>query len=235
MSDAVSPQNFRKALLVEDEPALATSMEIALRKLHIDHLHVATLAQARDAIELHAFDLILLDRMLPDGDGIGFCREVRSEGFHGSILMLTALGDIDSKVDGLTSGADDYLPKPFDWAEFSARVQALARRHYARPSVGGETSAGLWQRNPQRLRIRGPLGWAELTPLEFKLACFLMDAEGAIVTREALLKEVWGFTLLPKTRTVDHFLGRLRKFFEKDPETPAHFLTVRGAGYRFEP
>ncbi|MGZ3707264.1 MAG: winged helix-turn-helix domain-containing protein, partial [Bdellovibrionota bacterium] len=77
-------------------------------------------------------------------------------------------------------------------------------------------------------------GWVELTPLEFKLAARLILAGGAIVSRDDLLKDVWGFTLLPKTRTVDHFLGRMRKHFEADPENPRHFLTVRGAGYRFE-
>jgi DNA-binding response OmpR family regulator len=85
----------------------------------------------------------------------------------------------------------------------------------------------------ERLRILGPKGWVELTPLEFKLANHLIAAEGAIVSREELLKEVWGFRFLPKTRTTDYFLGRLRKVFERNPDSPKHFLTVRGAGYRF--
>jgi DNA-binding response OmpR family regulator len=121
----------------------------------------------------------------------------------------------------------------------AARIEALTRRTRipktdAKPN---ETSSGadpkLWTCEEKRLRIRGPRGWVELTPLEYKLAQHLIGAQGEIVTREALLKQVWGFTLLPKTRTVDHFLGRLRKAFETNPEEPKHFLTVRGAGYRF--
>jgi two-component system alkaline phosphatase synthesis response regulator PhoP len=118
-------------------------------------------------------------------------------------------------------------------AELSARIEALARRAAQNPApeIGSETP---WTLDEGRLRIRGPSGWVELTPLEFKLARHLMDAKGEIVSRDTLLKAVWGFTLLPKTRTVDHFLGRLRKLFERNPEEPAHFITVRGAGYRFQ-
>src|SRR5262249_464480 len=92
----------------------------------------------------------------------------------------------------------------------------------------------LWSLDIDRLRILGPTGWITLTPLEFKLASKLISAKGTIITRDALLKDVWGFNFLPKTRTVDHFLGRLRKRFERNPEEPRHFITVRGAGYRFE-
>ena len=93
--------------------------------------------------------------------------------------------------------------------------------------------APLWTYETDRLRILGAKGWVELTPLEFKLAIHLIAAKGAIVSREELLKEVWGFRFLPKTRTTDYFLGRLRKSLEKDPDHPKHFVTVRGAGYRF--
>ena len=140
-------------------------------------------------------------------------------------------------------GADDYLAKPFSWEELGARIVALSRRATRETAAAVVTQAApqaapqepsLWQTDPDRLRILGPQGWVELTPLEFRLAAHLITAQGAIVSREDLLKDVWGFTLLPKTRTVDHFLGRLRKHFEDNAEEPKHFLTVRGAGYRFE-
>jgi DNA-binding response OmpR family regulator len=137
---------------------------------------------------------------------------------------------------GLNEGADDYLPKPFSWEELEARVRALSRRRTVAPiKLGRMTPPVRWEIDQNRLRIHGPHGWIELTPLEFKLATKLIEAKGTIISRDDLLKDVWGFTLLPKTRTVDHFLGRLRKHFEKNPEEPKHFLTVRGAGYRFEP
>jgi DNA-binding response OmpR family regulator len=254
--------------LVEDEINLATTLKVALSKLGIRVEHVTTLGEAKDRLKTNPPSLLLLDRTLPDGDGLSLCESIRSE-FHGMILMLTARGEVKDRVQGLHAGADDYLPKPFSWAELEARICALFRRSAQaaalsnRASISSHNSAGdsastapsAWTIDPDRLRILKParsssrqssgesidiagaqaaLDWITLTPLEFKLAAHLISANGAIVTREDLLKDVWGFTLLPKTRTVDHFLGRLRKYFEENPEEPKHFLTVRGAGYRFE-
>ncbi|MGZ3688038.1 MAG: response regulator transcription factor [Bdellovibrionota bacterium] len=226
----MSGELFSEALLVEDEKSLQTALEIALKKLGI-HCRVASnLTQARKLFAEKLPPFILLDRTLPDGDGLTLCRSLREEGYTGAILMLTAHGQVHERVEGLNAGADDYLPKPFSWQELEARIRTLARRAPATPSP----APALWGIDEQRLRIQGPRGWVELTPLEFKLAARLILAGGAIVSRDDLLKDVWGFTLLPKTRTVDHFLGRMRKHFEADPENPRHFLTVRGAGYRFE-
>jgi DNA-binding response OmpR family regulator len=245
----MSAKLFDSALLVEDEPRLADTLKIALRKLEIPARHASTLASARAEILKHPAELVLLDRALPDGDGIALCEELRAEGYTGTILMLTASGQVDARVQGLDAGADDYLPKPFSWLELEARLRALSRRRKvlapaavaaAQASAATATLAEpasvvpVWTLEAERLRIFGPRGWVELTPLEFKLASKLILAQGAIVTRDELLKDVWGFTLLPKTRTVDHFLGRLRKHFERNPEEPDHFLTVRGAGYRFQ-
>lgn len=231
---------FTSALLVEDEPHLADTLKIALRKLEIPARHATTLATARKQLAASPAEFVLLDRALPDGDGLSLCEELRAEGFEGTILMLTAQGQVDARVQGLDAGADDYLAKPFSWTELEARIRALSRRR--RPQAANtektertaDAASELWSVEPGRLRILGPKGWVELTPLEFKLASKLIQAQGAIVTRDELLKDVWGFTLLPKTRTVDHFLGRLRKHFERNPEEPDHFLTVRGAGYRFQ-
>lgn len=239
---------FERALLVEDEPNLAVALRIALRKLGIEAKHAATLEAAYELFETVDPDFILLDRTLPDGDGVELCESVRANGYQGAILMLTARSQVEERVAGLNSGADDYLSKPFSWTELEARVRALGRRRTAAAPVAAQSpvsasasaaaesseAPSLWTRTPERLRVFGPKGWVELTPLEFKLADRLISAGGSIVSRDELLKDVWGFTLLPKTRTVDHFLGRLRKHFEQNPEEPAHFLTVRGAGYRFE-
>jgi two-component system, OmpR family, alkaline phosphatase synthesis response regulator PhoP len=229
---------FQSALLVEDEPSLSSSIMIALRKLGIPATSAATLEDARRKFRQLAPEFLLLDRNLPDGDGIEFCRELRAREFRGAILMLTAIGDTDAKVTGLNAGADDYLPKPFSWPELEARIRVLARRRVGfqvePPQAVSSGGPLLWAVDRDRLRVQGPRGWTELTPLEFKLASRLIEARGAIVSRDDLLKDVWGFKLLPKTRTVDHFLGRLRKHFEANPEDPRHFLTVRGAGYRFE-
>ncbi len=231
---------FQKLLLVEDEIPFAEAIKIALKKLPIEELeHAPNLAIARKKIENKKYDLIILDRNLPDGDGLNFCREIREAGFEGMVLFLTALGDTDERVAGLNVGADDYLPKPFSWDELHARLMALNRRVIRKPETRTkkgsalESNAALWSLDHERLKIFGPKGWMTLTPLEFKLALHLIQAQGAIVRREELLKEVWGFRFLPKTRTVDYFMGRLRKHFESNPDAPEHFLTVRGAGYRF--
>lgn len=232
---------FSLVLLVEDENALAQTLKIALGRLKIPEiLHATTIEGARELLKIHAVDLLILDRNLPDGDGLTLCEDLRAESYTGAILCLTAKGEIEDRVEGLESGADDYLPKPFHWEELSARIRALSRRKEniatnaaAHAKERNIAKKSLWTLEPDRLRILGPKGWVELTPLEFKLATHLIQAGGAIVSREELLKEVWGFRFLPKTRTTDYFLGRLRKVFERDPDHPKHFITVRGAGYRF--
>jgi len=231
---------FKNLLLVEDEIPFAEAMKIALKKLPIRDLqHAPNLETARKKMKLGNIDLIILDRNLPDGDGLDFCREIREAGYEGLILFLTALGETQDRIEGLNMGADEYLPKPFSWDELHARLLALNRRvnrkpeRHSKPSVVSEAVSTLWTLDQERLRIFGTKGWVTLTPLEFKLALHLIQADGAIVNREELLKEVWGFRFLPKTRTVDYFMGRLRKHFELNPDAPEYFLTVRGAGYRF--
>jgi len=224
---------FSSALLVEDEPNLVTALTVALRKLDIPTVYAPTLAAAKNLIRLKNPEFILLDRSLPDGDGLDLCTSLRQQNYSGTILILTASGQIEDRVDGLNAGADDYLPKPFSWQELEARIRALARRKASFQPLQNEPV--LWHSESSRLQILGPKGWVVLTPLEFKLATNLIQKKGEIISRDGLLKEVWGFTLLPKTRTVDHFLGRLRKHFEHNSEEPRHFLTIRGAGYKFQP
>ena len=219
---------FTHTLLVEDEISLGEALEIALRRISPSIERVESLRAARQFVNQNTPDLVIIDRRLPDGEGLELCRELRERSFDGIILILTAHGEVESRVEGLEAGADDYLAKPFSWEELMARLQALARRRKSKPRL-----TSTWTLDADQLKILGPKGWVQLTPLEFRLASHLITAQGSIVSRDTLLSDVWGFTLLPKTRTVDHFLGRLRKYFEIDPENPKHFLTVRGAGYRF--
>lgn len=221
-----------RVLLLEDEPKLGRALLIALKELQLEVDWVTTLTEAHGRVEREggSYALFILDRGLPDGEGLDLCVPIRTLGFNAPILVLTALGSIQDRVQGLNEGADDYLPKPFSSLELEARVRALLRRS-ARPA---QAAGGLWQLDERQLRVFAPgRGWVRLTPLEFRLARLLIEREDQIISREMLLKEVWGFSLLPKTRTVDLFMTRLRKSFEPVPETPRHFLTVRGAGYRF--
>ena len=223
-----------KALLLEDEPVLAQTLALACKKLGIQVEVRSTLSAARALLTQESMELLILDRQVPDGDGIELLREQRQQGFKGGVLMLTALGEIKDRVDGLRAGADDYLPKPFSWEEFSARIEAIVRRVQTTtiPVAESKTDA-LWAIDTKLLRILGKAGWRTLTPLEFRFAAYLIEHSDRIVPREELLREVWGFTLLPKTRTVDHFMGRIRKALESEDQSEHHFVTVRGAGYRF--
>src|SRR4051812_48086465 len=119
---------FRSALLVEDEPHLATALKVALKKLSIPVHHCFTLKEAITFFQTNLPEFILLDRTLPDGDGLSLCSFLREQNYHGSILILTASSQIKDRVQGLDSGADDYLSKPFSWEELEARIRALARR-----------------------------------------------------------------------------------------------------------
>ena len=221
---------FSTALLIEDEVNLNIALKIALRKLGITSQSASTLREATALLQQTKPELILLDRCLPDGDGLELCSQLRAEGYSGTILILTASGNVEDRVHGLNAGADDYLPKPFSWEELDARIKALSRR-----KITYTTRLNTWTIDESKLAILGPKGWIQLTPLEFKLASQLLQKPRKIISRNELLKEVWGFTLLPKTRTVDHFMGRLRKYFETNPEDPHYFLTIRGAGYLFQP
>ncbi len=225
-----------KCLLVEDEPMLADSIRIALIQLGFEQQWCASLAQARQVLwpegkrpTTDAWQFMLIDRGLPDCDGLDLCIELRKAGYSGGILMLTAQGRPPQRVEGLDAGADDYLAKPFSWDELKARIRALSRRI---PAPLAQEEA-IWDLDVNNMSVRGPKGWQRLTPLEFRFVSMLIRNEGRIVSRAELLREVWGFTLLPKTRTVDQFLARMRKYFQTEGEPAQHFETVRGVGYKF--
>jgi DNA-binding response OmpR family regulator len=227
---------FRDVLVVEDEAQLARTLGVALKHLGLPTRFASTLQLAREEIAKKVPDLILLDRMLPDGDGVTLCQEIR-ERFLGSlplVLILSARSESPERVLGLDAGADDYLTKPFSVDELHARIRALSRRY---PSTVPETkpTEGLWELNSNTLQVLGPKGWVGVTQLEFKLLEKFLAHPGRVVSRDDLLKDVWGFQWLPKTRTVDFFISRVRKNFEIDPDHPRHFVTVRGVGYRFDP
>jgi two-component system OmpR family response regulator len=218
-----------RALVIEDDAATADFIARGLRQ----EGHAVELAgDGRDGL-FHAldggFDVMVIDRMLPGRDGLSIVKAARAAGVRTPILMLTTMSGIDDRVAGLEAGADDYLVKPFAFAELLARLNAIARRApLAEPQTmlkAGDLEVDLLARAVKRA------GRAiELTPLEFQLLEELMKARGRVVTRTMLLEKVWGFHFDPKTSVVETHISRLRAKVDKGFDTEL-IETARGAGY----
>ena len=223
-------------LLVEDEIHIAQGLIFNLELEGFLVTHAETGAAAMEAFNSQAYDLVVLDLMLPDSHGIDLCRQMRKESPQLPILMLTALGEEQDRIRGLKEGADDYLTKPFNLDEFLLRVHGILRRSaWYQPTVNKE-EIYLFNNNCidlKNLEAVTAHGNISLTELEGRMLETFFASEGDTLTRAELLKSIWGMTEGTETRTLDNFIVRLRKYFEDDPAKPKHFLTVRGRGYRF--
>ena len=214
-------------LVVEDDEAIADVLRRTLRQEGHDVRSRADGVEALRAADEFVPDLVVLDLGLPGLDGVEVCRRLRAES-DVPILILTARADLDDRVGGLDSGADDYLVKPFERQELLARLRALMRRRPPRGSAA--LVVGDLRLNPDtREVIRGERA-IELTNREFELLEFLMRNERLVVSRERLLEEVWGYDPLAMTNTIDVFISNLRRKLEEGGE-PRLLETKRGAGY----
>jgi two-component system, OmpR family, alkaline phosphatase synthesis response regulator PhoP len=234
-----APAEPARVLVVEDDPHLAAGLTENLRA---EGYAVDTAADGEQALawlRTNGCALILLDVMLPGCDGFAVCRALREQGNNTPVLFLTARGDPADRVRGLQSGGDDYLAKPFHLQELLLRVRAILRRWdwYRSASATTATATLSFGGNEVDFRAFRARAWNgeahELTEKEAMILKVLAEHGGEIVSREDLLEKVWGYDVFPSTRTVDNFILRLRKRFEKDPANPRHFLTVWGVGYRF--
>ena len=181
-----------------------------------------------------AFDVIVLDVMLPRMNGFDVCREVRRQRLATPILMLTARGQVVDKVVGLKLGADDYLTKPFEAIELMARLEALLRRRPAGALPGGDTYRfGDIVVDFRRAEVTRAGAAVDLSAREFKLLKHFIEHRGATISRDELLAEVWGYDDMPLTRTVDVHVAGLRQKIEANPKFPEYILTVHGLGYKF--
>lgn len=219
-----------RVLFVEDEESISGPFSSALRREGFEPVVAATLAEARAALG-SGFDLVLLDLMLPDGDGRDLAREIRASGSEVPIIMLTARGTELERVVGLELGADDYVVKPFSGAEVIARMRAVLRR--VRPPAPSDVAIG-----PLRVELgsrRAFLDGAELTlsRKEFDLLAELVRNAGEVVTREALISRVWDENWFGSTKTLDVHVGWLRGKLGDDAASPRWVHTVRGVGFRF--
>jgi two-component system, OmpR family, alkaline phosphatase synthesis response regulator PhoP len=230
----------KRILLVEDEPGLVLTLTDRLRSEGYDVDAARNADEALRKASERAHDLVLLDVMLPGRSGFDVCRELRSKTTGDSaipILFLTARGEVADKVVGLKLGGDDYLTKPFDMMELTARIEALLRR--AEASVDGRR-AGVERyafddievdfRKAEVTRKGTPL---ELSALEFKLLKYFIENRGATLSRDELLSRVWGYDAMPYSRTVDVHVSGLRQKIEPNPSKPRYVVTVHKLGYRF--
>jgi len=224
-----------RLLVIEDEAPMRTAL---VETLKAEGYRVMAAADGVAGLELactEPFDLMLVDVMMPGLDGFALCRELRKRGRNLPVLMLTAKGQVDDRVEGLDSGADDYLVKPFSLRELLARVRALLRRKERDDAVGGEMSLGGARIDfEKRVITRGAVQHA-LSEKEAGMLRLLAAHAGETVSREKFLDVVWGYNAYPSTRTVDNFIAALRAKLEEDPARPRHLVTVRGSGYRLEP
>lgn len=252
-------------LIVEDEKHLADGLRF---NLEAEGYEVETAAEGETALKLlladrARFDVVILDVMLPGADGFEVAAELRRSGSFVPVLMLTARGRPEDVLRGFESGADDYLPKPFELSVLIARLGALLRRrewfHLDRETAGAEVKNSATAVSPAEalrpatnalagsdtfefdgktidfaaLELRTAERTLRLTLMEADLLRHLIARAGQVVSRKSLLEEVWGLHEDTDTRAIDNFIVRLRKYIEDEPSRPRHLLTVRGVGYRF--
>jgi two-component system, OmpR family, alkaline phosphatase synthesis response regulator PhoP len=223
-------------LLVEDEFALRMFLGDSLRKEGYEVEYASDGNEGLQKARQLPIDLIILDIMLPGKDGFEVCRELRRGGRMTPILMLTARGRTEDTVNGLNMGADDYVSKPFNMVELMARVGALLRRVPA----GANATPAIFEFGSIRVDLRGTEVTrngqvVNISAREFQLLRFLIEHRGKTLSRETLLRDVWGYSGQMYTRTVDMRIANLRQRLEDDPKQPKYILTIQGLGYKFKP
>jgi two-component system, OmpR family, response regulator len=221
-----------RILVVEDEDSIASFMVKGLTAEGHTIERAATAAEAIGLGVTYDFDLILLDLMLPDGNGLDVLKQVRAGRPEVPIIVVSALGEVDDKVDLLDAGADDYLVKPFAFAELAARVRAAVRQGAASGRV--VTVGDLTLDTKTRVAKRGEHVEADLPSREFALLEYLMRHPGQVLTRQQLLDSVWGIDFDAGSNVVDVYISYLRRKLDP-PGMPSAIETVRGAGYRVRP
>ncbi len=224
---------MKRLLLVEDEPGLVLTLTDRLTREGYDVQSTADGESALARATTEAFDLVLLDVMLPRLGGFDVVRELRRQSIETPVIMLTARGQVVDKVVGLKLGADDYVTKPFEMVELLARIEAKLRRVPAKPHPAEGHQFGDIQIDFRRAEVTRGAEPLELSAREFQLLRYFIEHRGATLTREELLNEVWGYNAMPSTRTVDVHVAWLRQKIEPNPRHPQFILTVHGMGYKF--
>ncbi|GAB4363047.1 MAG: response regulator transcription factor [Calditrichia bacterium] len=226
-----------RILLVEDEESMAVGLVYNLKEEGYQVKWAKDGKQALEIFDKEEFDLIILDIMLPYHDGFEIARRIRQISPQIPILMLTAKSGSGDRVQGLESGADDYLTKPFHLKELLLRIQGMLKRkqwYKSLTRIQPIFTFGENEVNFDNLSCRNRRGRFQLTPQEAMVLRYLIENQGKIVSRKELLENVWHLKSDVETRTVDNFIARLRRYFEPDPGNPIYIKSIRGAGYIFD-
>lgn len=220
---------MKRICLVEDEINLAEviQLNLELEGFAVRLFDDGSAAQHHFSSTLD-YDLFILDVMLPHVNGIDLCKQIRTKS-TAPILFLSAKGTTNDRIQGLKAGANDYLPKPFDLEELLLRVAVLTHQQ-----TEETTKVGDWKINFKTYSISNGTETISLTKKEVALIQLFLEREGEVVSRAEILDRVWGKDQFPTTRTIDNFILNFRKIFEEDPKHPAHFISIRGVGYRFK-
>ena len=224
-----------RILVVEDDPAILRGLADNLKFESYEVLTASDGEAAYRIIREKSLDLVILDLMLPRMSGYEVCRKVRAEGVMTPIVMLTARGEGGDRILGLDLGADDYISKPFSVRELLARIRAVLRRTQPGPNAPDDLRFDDVTIDFRRYEARKGSVSVEMTRKEFGVLRFLAGRAGAVVTRDELLNEVWGYDATPTTRTVDNHMASLRAKLEATPAEPRHLLTIHGVGYKWVP
>ncbi len=224
-----------RLLLIDDDARLSSMVGDYLRGSGFEVETAGSLAAGRERIAAETFDALVLDLMLPDGDGLDLCRELRANPRtrHLPLLMLTARGEPMDRIVGLELGADDYLPKPFEPRELLARVKALLRRAAPQPASDDVLRFGRLEVDlgARVARLGGEV--CDLTGHQFDLLVVLAQSPGRVLSRDQIMDSLKGHPLEAFDRSIDVHISRIRSVIEDDPKLPRRVLTVRGAGYVF--
>jgi two-component system, OmpR family, alkaline phosphatase synthesis response regulator PhoP len=224
----------KRLLLIEDEPGLVLTL---VDRLGREGYSVASAQDGATGLERalqEAFDLILLDVMLPKQNGFDVLRDLRLQGVDTPVIMLTARGQVVDKVVGLKLGADDYLTKPFEMMELLARVEARLRRAAPPATVDAEAYRfGAIQVDFRKAEVTRDGVAVAFSAREYQLLRYFIEHRGATISRDELLNHVWGYHAMPNTRTVDVHVAWLRQKIEPNPKHPQYVITAHGLGYKF--
>jgi two-component system alkaline phosphatase synthesis response regulator PhoP len=225
-------------LLVEDEQHLHEALKL---NLTLEDYEVSSAYDGPKALQLiqgASFDLIILDIMLPGIDGFSIIENVRIHNNNTPILILSAKNSSANRVQGLKIGADDYMTKPFNLEELLLRVSKLIQKSGVNSAVPNNLEQYSFMGNTVHFTLLEATLYngekIKLTKKEAMLLKLLIENKHTIITRERILQSVWGYNVFPNTRTIDNFILNFRKYFELDPKSPLHFISIRGVGYKFQ-